>query len=392
MNARHHILMVGCTAPSHIYPSLALIRELVSRGHRVGYAVGEALAGLVEPTGAEIVRHPSLLPLGDAKWPDDPGTAMRVFLDEAIAVLPRLTARYDDDRPDLLLYDIGGLAAPVLAARYGVPALQLSPTLVAWDGYEQDMAETIDAIHSSPSGRSYHAAYNAWLRENGIDADAWDWLGHPEHILALIPRAMQPQADRVPEQVRFVGPCLDPVRLADTGWTPPGDGRRVLLVSFGTAYTDRPEVYRACVEAFAGSDWHVVLAVGRHVDPSDLGPLPAHGFEVHRVVPQLAVLAAASAFITHAGMGGCAEALWFGVPTVAIPQAVDQFGNAARLAELGVGRHLPTEEVTPATLREAVESVAGSAEVAARLAAVRAELHAQAGIHHAANAVESYLP
>uniref|UniRef100_UPI0038992F81 glycosyltransferase n=1 Tax=Micromonospora radicis TaxID=1894971 RepID=UPI0038992F81 len=59
------------------------------------------------------------------------------------------------------------------------------------------------------------------------------------------------------------------------------------------------------------------------------------------------MLAHASAFVTHAGMGSCAEALWFGVPTVAIPRAVDQFGNADRLVEAGAGRLLPAEQVTP---------------------------------------------
>jgi MGT family glycosyltransferase len=382
--------MIGCTAPSHIYPSLALITELVSRGHRVSYAVGERLTGLVEPTGAELVPHPSLLPLGDAAWPDDPGSAMRVFLDEAISVLPRLIDRYHADRPDLLLYDIGGLPAPVLGARYGIPAVQLSPTLVAWDGYEQDLAEVLEALWTSESGKSYDAAFATWLRENGIERTTWDWLNHPEHVLSLIPRVMQPNADRVPSTVRFVGPCLDSQRLADTSWTPPKEDKRVLLVSFGTAFTDQLDVYRACLDGFADSDWHVVLAVGQHVDPADLGPIPA-SFEVHRSVPQLAVLAAASAFITHAGMGGCTESLWFGVPTVAIPQAADQFGNAATLEQLGVGRHLPAEEVTAAALRSAVDSVAGSAEVAGRLAEIRAVVRSQGGVGRAADAVESFL-
>jgi MGT family glycosyltransferase len=385
-----HIAMVGCTAPSHVYPSLGVVKELVRRGHRVSYVVGEPLRDLVEPTGAEPVTHPSIFPLGQASWPEDPATAQRVFLDEAIAVLPILTERYDDDRPDLILYDIGGLPAPVLAERYGVPVVQLSPTLVAWEGYEEDMAEILETVRASESGQSYERAFTAWLRENGIERDVREWQTFPEHVLSLIPRAMQPNADRVPSSVRFVGPCLDPDRLADTSWTPPSDGKRVLLVSFGTAYNDQLDVYRACLEGFAGSDWHVVLAVGKHVDPADLGPLPA-GFEVHRTVPQLAVLAAASAFVTHAGMGGCTESLWFGVPTVAIPQAVDQFGNAAILAELGVGEHLPAGEVTVESLRSAVDSVANSADVAARLAEIKATVRSQGGVGHAADAIESYL-
>ncbi|WP_396135345.1 macrolide family glycosyltransferase [Amycolatopsis sp. A133] len=385
-----HIVMVGCTAPSHIYPSLGVLSELVRRGHRVSYVVGAPLASLVAPTGATVVEHPTTFPLGEAAvWPDDPADAMRVFLDEAIAIHPLLTARFDDDRPDLVLYDIGGLGAPLLAKRYGVPAVQLSPTLVAWEGYDEDMAEVMAPIKASPSGVDYAATLSGWLSSHGVSADPWYWLGHPERVLSLIPRAMQPQADRVGPHVRFVGPCLDPARLGDRSWTPPASGRRVLLVSFGTAFTDQLPVYRACVEAFA-SDWHVVISLGKHVSPEALGTLP-DSVEVFESVPQLAVLEAASAFITHAGMGGATEALWFGVPTVAIPQAADQFGNAAQLEELGVGRHLPASSVTVSSLREAVEQVSSSASVAARLAELKTEIHSHGGVSFAADAVESSL-
>ncbi|MFJ7218996.1 macrolide family glycosyltransferase [Amycolatopsis sp. NPDC098790] len=388
--ARKHIVVVGCTAPSHVYPSLGLVGELVRRGHRVSYVIGEPLAPLVAPTGASVVTHPTIFPLGEAaEWPEDPAEAMRVFLDEAIAIHPRLTSAFDDDRPDLLLYDIGGLGAPLLGVRYGVPAVQLSPTLVAWDGYDEEMAEVMAPIKASPSGVDYAETYRSWLRANGVSADPWEWIGHPSQVLSLIPRALQPHADRVGLHVRFVGPCLDPSRLADRSWTPPASGRRVLLVSFGTAYNDQLDVYRACVEAFA-SDWHVVISLGKHVPPDALGPLP-ESVEVYESVPQLAVLEAASAFVTHAGMGGATEALWFGVPTVAIPQAVDQFGNAAQLEALGVGRHLPADAVTAESLRAAVDEVTSSASVAARLAELKAEVRGHGGVGAAADAAESYL-
>lgn len=70
---RKHIVMVGCTAPSHIYPSLGVLTELVRRGHRVSYVVGSPLASLVAPTGATVVEHPTIFPLGEAAvWPDEP--------------------------------------------------------------------------------------------------------------------------------------------------------------------------------------------------------------------------------------------------------------------------------------------------------------------------------
>ncbi len=379
-----HIAMIGTTAPSHIYPSLAVIAELVRRGHRVTYAVGESLASFVEPTGARVVPFDSLLPQGEETWPDDPAAAMHVFLDEAIAAFPVLTTAYDGDRPDLLLYDIGGLAAPILGVRYGVPAVQLSPAYVAWDGYEDDLADVLTPMRTSATGVAYREAYAEWLRDNGIEADPWDWITYPEHCLSLVPRIMQPHADRVRESVRFVGPCLDPARLADRTWSAPVGP--VLYVSFGTGYNDRPDFYRLCIETFGNTPWQVVMSIGRRVDPAALGPIPPN-VQVHEHVPQLAVLESARVFVTHAGMGGCTESLWFGVPTVAIPQGVDQFANAAMLDEIGTGVHLPFDEVTAETLRAAVER---AVDLEPRAAEIRADVRAHGGVDTAADAVESY--
>ena len=391
MPARKHIAMVGFSTPSHVYPSLALIRELATR-HRVSYAIGDKLAGLVQPAGAEVVAHPSTLPPDDGDWPADAAStiAHRLFLNEAIAVLPDLLEHYRHDPPDLLLYDVGAIAAPVLSAMLGIPAVLLTPACVAWEGFAEENAAVLQALQDSPDGRGYHAAYTGWLRENGIERDAWEWMADIQHVIALFPRVMQPHADRVAASVQFVGPCLDPVRLADRSWAPPDDGQRVLLVSLGTVYNARLDIFRACLEAFADSGWHVVMAVGKRVDPADLGPVPP-GVEVRQSVPQLAVLAAASAFITHAGMASCSEALWFGVPSVAVPQAADQFGNAVMLQALGVGRQLGSGQPPPALLRSTVESVAGSPSMAASLAQVRATVHEQGGVARAVAAVESFL-
>ncbi len=393
MRTPRHIAMIGTTTPSHIYPSLGVIAELVRRGHRVSYAVGDRLAGLVEPTGARPVTHPSTLPADDGDWPDNPAAelATRMLLTEAVTALPALTRHFDDDRPDLLIHDVAAQAGPVLAARWNVPAVLLSPTWVPWDGFEQDNAEALAALRTCVPGKEYHAAFTSWLRDNGIDRDPWEWLGANRPTVSLIPPMLQPHLDRVRPGVRHVGPCLDPARLAERAWTAPPGAGRVLLVSLGTVYNDRPDIYRAAATGFAGTDWHVVMAVGRRVDPAALGPLPTN-VEVHRGVDQLAVLAAASAFVTHAGMGSCVEALWFGVPTVAIPLAAEQFGNAAILAALGVGEQLAADRISPPLLRVAVESAASRAEIAGRLAGIRAVLRANGGIEAAADAVESFLP
>src|SRR5262245_6607386 len=258
------LLMVGVTAPSHIYPSLAVIRELIARGHDVGYAVGDRLADLVTPTGAAHIGYRSALPDSDEAWSGDPGEAMQLFLDEEQVALPALR---ELDRPDAVLYDIGGYAGRVAAHHWRVPAIQLSPTYVAWDGYEQDMAEFTEQLKASPSGSRFFTGMRAWLDENGVSIDADAFLGRPQACGVLIPLALQPNADRVGAQYVFTGPCVDPVRR--TGWAPEPDGGRPLAyAAFGTAYTDNLPVYRACVEALA-ADHRIVIATGK-VDPAEL--------------------------------------------------------------------------------------------------------------------------
>jgi len=374
-----HLVMAGVTAPSHVYPSLALISELVSRGHRVSYVVGEQLAELVARTGAEVLAHLSLLPDADHSWPDDMGEAMQLFLDEAMSVLRPLLDRVEC--PDAVLYDIGGFAGRVAAQRWGVPAIQLSPTYVAWEGIEQDTAEQTAALKASPSGQHYYATLRSWLAENDVLLDADAFIGRPDSCVVLIPRVLQPHADRVDSRYVFAGPCIDHTRTQ--AWVPaPGDDRPLVYVSFGTSYTHQPDIYRLCIEELADT-YRLVLSTGK-VDPAILGRLPV-GVHAARTQPQLDVLEHASVFITHAGMGGAVESLWFGVPTVAIPQAVDQFTNAAKLEEIGAGVHLPADQLNGETLRTAVQAAEEKAERARKL---RSEVRGTGGTAIAADTVE----
>ena len=118
----------------------------------------------------------------------------------------------------------------------------------------------------------------------------------------------------------------------------------LVYISFGTAYTDRADLYTQFATELA-PDHRVVIATGK-VDPQALPDTVTKA----RTMPQLDVLEHADVFITHAGMGGANEALWYGVPVVAAPQAVDQFANAATLEAIGAGVQLGDM-----TAREAVE-------------------------------------
>ncbi|MGW0549948.1 macrolide-inactivating glycosyltransferase [Streptomyces altiplanensis] len=391
-----HLAMFSIAAPGHVNPSIEVIRELVARGHRVSYAIPASFADRVAATGADPVVYTSTLPTEDT--PDAWGTELidniEPFLDDAVQALPRLAAAFEGDEPDLVLHDITSYPARVLAHRWGVPAVSLSPNLVAWEGYEEEVAEPLfGPLKQTGRGRAYYARFGAWLDENGLSGvDPDRFVGRPARSIVLIPKVLQPNADRVDESVHsFVGACQGD-RTDQGGWRRPAGADKVLLVSLGSTFTRLPEFYRECVKAFGDlPGWHVVLQIGKFVEESELGEVPAN-IEVRDWVPQLAVLEQADAFITHAGAGGSQEGLATGTPMVAVPQAVDQFGNADMLVSLGVARRVDTEDATAEALRAAVLGLLADPEVARRAEDIRAGMESEGGTERAADLIEAELP
>ncbi|MFG3587695.1 macrolide-inactivating glycosyltransferase [Streptomyces sp. NPDC047990] len=392
---RAHIAMFSIAAHGHVNPSIEVIRELVARGHRVTYAVPPSFAEKVAETGAEPRIWHSTLPTDDD--PDAWGTEtidhLEPFLTDALQAEPQLAAAYEGDEPDLVLYDITAYPARVLAHRWGVPIVQLSPSMVAWEGYEEEVGRAVfEPLKRTPSGRAFYETFAGWIAAHGMDLSVEDFMGRPDRCLVLVPRVLQPNADRVDEErYTFVGGCQGD-RAAQGEWRRPPGADKVLLVSLGSSFTKQPGFYRACVAAFGDlAGWHVVLQIGRFVDPAELGEVPDN-IEVQPWVPQLAILRQADAFVTHAGAGGSQEGLATGTPMVAVPQAVDQFGNADMLQALGVARHVPMAEATPAALREAVLALTGDPEVARRLRDIRERMEKEGGTRRAADLIEAELP
>ncbi|MFG2511136.1 macrolide-inactivating glycosyltransferase [Streptomyces sp. NPDC048584] len=396
MTSPAHIAMFSIAAHGHVNPSLEVIRELVARGHRVTYAIPPLFAEKVAETGAEPKLWNSTLPGPD----DDPeawGSTLldnvEPFLADAVQALPQLISAYEGDTPDLVLHDITSYPARVLARRWGVPAVSLSPNLVAWEGYEQEVAEPMwEGPLKTERGQAYYARFRAWLAENGITEHPDPFTGRPARSIVLIPKALQPNADRVDESVySFVGACQGD-RGAEGIWERPAGAEKVVLVSLGSSFTKQPAFYRECVKAFGElPGWYVVLQVGKHVAVAELGDVPGN-VEVRSWVPQLAILKQADLFVTHAGAGGSQEGLATATPMIAVPQAVDQFGNAEMLEGLGVARHVPSSEASAEALRAAALTLLNSPEVATRLKSIRTEMAAEGGTHRAADLIEAELP
>ncbi|GAB4057600.1 macrolide family glycosyltransferase [Catellatospora paridis] len=390
-----HVAFFNIPALGHLFPTLGVVAELVRRGHRVSYAATADRAAYVAAAGARAIPYTSTRP-GDtdpqARTParaEHIGRSLLNFLAETEHTLPQLEPALLADPPDLVLFDRMAFAGHVFAHTHGIPAIQLWPMIVSAGPWSLNEAVPVDFGH--PTLAEYTLRLERFLAGRGLtELPAEDFLA-PRVVrhLAFLPRAFQYAGAAFGEEFSFVGPCTTP-RAGDVPWSPPADGAPVALVSLGTLNNHWPDFYRLVFEAFAGTPWHVVLAVGRRLDPRSLGTPPPN-VQVMPVVPQLAVLAHARVFVSHGGLGGVMEGVQAGVPHVAVARTLEQDLNAARIVDTGIGASLHLDGLTPARLREAVHRVAADPRIAAGVAAMRAEVLAAGGAARAVDVIESCL-
>jgi MGT family glycosyltransferase len=191
------------------------------------------------------------------------------------------------------------------------------------------------------------------------------------------------------ERFTFVGSFLD-----DRGAKPAfpfdevGD-QPMIYISLGTIFNARADFYRLCFEAFANSEYRVVMAIGDKTDPQLLGEIPAN-FIVRPSVPQLEILRRAALFITHGGMNSVNEGLAADTPLLLIPQGADQFLIARRIQQLGAGKMLRREKLNAEGLRDAAKTILADPAYHRQSTRLGVRLRATGGPPAAADAIETY--
>ncbi|MFC0436882.1 macrolide family glycosyltransferase [Kutzneria buriramensis] len=391
-----HVAFFAIADAGHVHPTLAVVEELVRRGHRVSYAAADEFADRVALAGARRVGYTatmkSFFGRDKASFADrdrfagtDLARIQHGRLAEAVANLPTLAAEFDRDRPDLVVHSSPCWAARLLAARWAVPTVRSVPTFAGNEHWS--LGRNYGGDGSSAGLAAVHAGLGRLIERLGVDLGADEFFTERggRATLVYLPRAFQPAGDTFDPRTHFVGPCLGP-RGRHGRWQPPPAGSRLALVSLGTAYNNRPEFFRRCVDSFADTDWHAVIALGGGLDPAALGPLPGN-VQAHPFVPQLDVLKRADVFVSSAGMGSVMESLHAGVPVVAAPQMPEQRANADRIVELGLGARLDDVDA----LARTVDAVTSDAGVRARVADMRRQIDAAGGASAAADVVELAL-
>jgi len=345
-------VLFSCTASDgHFLPLVPLAHGFASAGHEVAFATAASFAARVNadgfallPAGQSLAELQAAMAPFRARLEELPpderrpyGFTWRFATVDAPAKVDQLLGEVTAWQPALVVHETADLAAPAVAAALGIPSAQHSfGRLLPPDCIERAAPVTADmwrglGLEPDPASGLYRGPY----------IDIW-------------PSSLQdnvPPAGTVVEQLRPVTPTS-----GDPAWEARLDGgRRTVYVTLGTVFNDLSQ-FRVLLDALADFDCNVLATVGRNNDPAALDPIPKNAI-VEQYVRQTDVLPFCDVAVGHGGSGSTLAALAHGLPMLLLPQAADQFENAAACAASGAAIGLRPGAVTVDAVRTAVRSL-----------------------------------
>ena len=374
------ILFTTTPGWGHVHPMVPLARAFAERGDEVSWAAAAEVVPRLEREG--FVAHAA-----------GPG------LDESMQLVlrrfPEVDALPPTERPDFFFPRLfGTVRTPLMAADLIPIAQAVQPGLVVSD--QAELAGPLAAALLGVPGVTH--SFGGLLPGARVEAagravaPVWEahglaprpYAGTYDHLyLDIYPPSLQPgAADGA--HVPFVQP-LRPETFVTGGdedlpaWVTSGPSAAPLVyVTFGTVFNSNPGLVSTVVEAIRNLPIRVVVTLGPTGDPGTLGAQPAN-VHVARYIPQTQLLPHCAAVVSHAGSGTLLAALGRGLPQLCLPQAADQFGNAAACAGAGAARSLLPDVVSVDAVRTEMGTVLADAAIRAAAERIGDEIRAMPG-------------
>ncbi len=345
------VLFTSTSGWGHVHPMVPLAKAFLDRDDEVLWATGNEVCGRLEregiPTsvaglddGVAMARFHDRYPEVSEVPPPERSDFMfpRLFgtvrAEQMVADLMPVARAYS---PDLLVCDAAEFAGPIAAAVVRAPNVTLS------------FGATLPAPRVEATGR---AVAPLWA-DQGLEVPPFG--GAYDHLyLDIYPPSMQP-ADR--PHIAAIQP-MRPGSFA-TGeheplptWVTEPSSDPLVYVTLGTVFSN-DAVLSAIVEGLRELAVRAVVTVGPRGEPEALGPRPDN-VHVARYIPQAQLLEHCSLVVSHAGSGTFLAALAAELPQVCLPQAADQFFNAAACVEVGAGIALSPDAHSAEAVSDAV--------------------------------------
>lgn len=393
---RKHIAVFTPMSAGHVYPPLGLCSELVRRGHRVTYPTSERFASKIREAGAEAIeikaaeiRYPEKLfdrPLSDDThfWRAHASIFGPALITIATGMVVDLENFYTRNRPDLILYEWFSFAGRILARHLRCPAMQVHAHFA-----HHDWIIRADGVCTNPEPMlEFARLLDSFMAMFGFEGK--DHLWHAENVnIIFIPREFQYNSDTFDTRFKFVGPPLNRKPRAAV-WMNRTEKQGPLLLISEASTTTGDGFLKVCIEAFSQSQYHVVFSKGSN-SPEISSTLLPHNFEVNREAFNCEILPFSHVILCQGGIGTTLESLSYGVPVVAVPSSPFNSEVAYRMAELGLGVHVPEPSVTPRVLKNAVDTACSDEALRTRVRCMQDTLKSSSGAELAANAIEEFL-
>jgi len=352
------IVFFSIPAHGHTNPTIPVVTELVNRGHQVWYYSFLEFQGKIEGAGATFVACDKFLPQASQKELDrkvgkDFASLIEMIVDTTIALDEKVCTELREIQPDCIVFDSLCLWGKLFAQKLGVPYI-CSTTSFAFNQYTAKlMKRSFMELWRMVVGMPRINKKIQLLKDHGYDVENFVSIIQNDNetdTIVYTSKEFQPMVDTFSERYAFVGPSIrqfPPVQNDNKD-------RKVVYISLGTVLNQNQDFYQKVIQAFANTDYEVVMSVGEKTEISSLGNIPGN-FTVNNSVDQISVLQTTDVFITHCGMNSASESLYFGVPMVLYPQHGEQRVVAERVAELGAG--LKIKEKKPKYLAAVVAEV-----------------------------------
>jgi MGT family glycosyltransferase len=300
-------------------------------------------------------------------------------------------------RPDVIVEDnVVGFPALVTAGVPFVRVVSCNPLEMkgpkippAFSGYPARDSSRWDAFRAEYDRvhRDLWTDFNGWVTAQGAPAlPDLEFIHDGDLNLYVYPEAadytkhrpLGPAWHRLDSSVRETDEPFElPAELA-------GRAGALIYLSLGSLGSADVDLMRRLTGILGQTPHRYIVSKGPRHAEYDLPP-NMRGAEF---LPQTSLLPAVDLVITHAGNNTITEALHFGKPMVCLPLFWDQYDNAQRVDELGLGVRLDPYRVTGQELTGAIGSLLNRTALRARLAATAMAVRARDGVRRAVDLIE----
>ncbi len=372
-----NFLLASWGNPGNLNPFLTAARQLRRCGHRVRIIDDTWHREETIKAGFESLswRRPAAMrPPADSGedpfWAEINALLDQLMFGSAIDFARDTMDALRDERVDAVLTN-DLLAGPVIAAEAaGIPCALLAPhiSIRPLDGVpfcvdgvppsdtpEYRTAEQAVRTRMANVQTSYLPTLNRARAAFGLVPleSIFDHYDRTDRTLVGISSAFDFPATRLPANLRYVGPLLDPPAWARPWTAPWADNKRPrVLVSLSTSFQNQAALLQRIISALGTMNLDAVVTIGPAMEQQTFDA--AANVAIVHSAPHDTVMKQVSLVVTHGGHGTVARALLNRVPLLVIPMGRDQGDNAARVAARGAGLAL-TDGTTEEQIIAAVQ-------------------------------------